>query len=357
MRPLEDAVCGYPIAAAPGGAEQVADYVTTIRPGGRLLLLSDSNVAPLYGAPLATRLRALGREVRVFEVPAGESSKCIATMQRLWSEAFEGSLDRDDAVVAVGGGVVGDIGGFLASTLMRGIPVVQVPTSVLAMSDAAIGGKTGVNLPAGKNLVGTFHRPSGVIQWTGALPTLSEREHRSGLAEVVKSALIDSEEAFSQLEADAEALAAGDPDATERGVMMAAQLKARIVFEDEREGGVRRLLNLGHTFGHALERSAGYGEWTHGECVSVGMVIACRFGESVGLTPSSVTGRVVSLLQTLKLPVATRSLRVDEWLNPMLRDKKRSGDAIRLILCRKPGVCEAVKTPITEIAEWVRTQC
>lgn len=356
MQPLENAVCGYPIVAAAGGPAEVARYVVEIRPRGRLLLISDSNVAPLYGQPLAEELRTAGREVREFQIPAGEASKSVSTMERLWNEAFDGPVDRDDAVVAVGGGVVGDIGGFLASTLMRGIAVIQVPTSVLAMSDAAIGGKTGVNLAAGKNLVGAFHRPAGVIQWTGALSTLSVREHRSGLAEVVKSALIESESAFASLESDAEALASGGLAATERGVMMAAQLKARVVHEDEREGGVRRLLNLGHTFGHALERSSGYGEWTHGECVSVGTAIVLRYGESVGLTDASVTKRVVSLLQTLKLPVATRSLNVDEWLTPMLRDKKRSGDAIRLILCRKPGVCETVKTPITEIAEWVKAQ-
>jgi 3-dehydroquinate synthase len=357
VQPLEDAICGYPIVAAGGGAEEVAELVERLRPTGRLLVVSDSNVGPLYAKPLADELRSSGREVREFTVEAGESSKCIAVMERLWNEAFAGPIDRDDAVVAVGGGVVGDLGGFLASTLMRGIPVVQVPTSVLAMSDAAIGGKTGINLSAGKNLVGAFHRPCGVIQWIGALPTLSEREHRSGLAEVVKSAMIEGEDAFAALERGAGSLVAGDPGVTQRGVMMAAHLKARVVHEDEHEGGLRRLLNLGHTFGHALERSSGYGEWTHGECVAVGMVIVCRYGESIGFTDSAVTSRLVSLLESLKLPVSTRSLRVDEWLDPMLRDKKRSGDAIRLILCRKPGVCETVKTPITEIAEWVRTQC
>lgn len=357
MSPLENAICGYPIVASSGGPLEVADLVQRIRPKGRLFIVSDTNVAPLYAAGLAGTLRSSGREVREFQVAAGEASKSVATMERLWDEVFSGAIDREDAVVAVGGGVVGDLGGFLASTVMRGIPVVQVPTTVLAMSDAAIGGKTGVNLSSGKNLVGAFHRPDGVIQWIGALATLSEREHRSGMAEVVKSALIAGESEFAALECDAEALAMRDPEATRRGVMMAAHLKARIVHEDEHEGGVRRLLNLGHTFGHALERSSGYGEWTHGECVAVGIVIICRYGESAGFTSPAVTRRVVSLLQTLKLPVSTRSLRVDEWLDPMLRDKKRSGDAIRLILCREPGVCETVKTPITEIAAWVKTQC
>jgi 3-dehydroquinate synthase len=221
------------------------------------------------------------------------------------------------------------------------------------MSDAAIGGKTAINLSAGKNLVGTFHRPCAVIQWTGVLGTLSEREHRSGLAEVVKSAWVEGPEFLEGLEARADELVARDPAATSWAVSRAAGLKARIVAEDELEGGVRRLLNLGHTFGHALERSSGYGSYTHGESVSVGMVMAFRYGESVGFTPVGQTTRLISILRSLKLPEAIPSLRVAEWLDPILRDKKRSGEAIRLILCRQPGVCETVATPISELVDWV----
>lgn len=346
--------CGYPIVAIEGGAGALVAALLAQAPAGRLLLVSDSNVGPLYLDDIVAGLEQAGRSVRCFVVPAGEASKSMSTIGGLWTRAFDGPLDRDDCVVALGGGVVGDLAGFLASTLMRGIRVIQVPTTVLAMSDAAIGGKTGINLAAGKNLVGTFHRPSAVFQWTGALSTLSEREHRSGLAEVVKSAWIDGPEFLEGLESRAEALLARELEATSWAVHRAGELKARIVAQDEREGGVRRLLNLGHTFGHALERSSGYGTWTHGECVAIGMVMVFRYGEEAGITSADHRKRLVSLLSSLKLPVAIPSLRVGEWLDPVLRDKKRTGDAIRLILCREPGVCDVVATPISELAEWVR---
>lgn len=347
--------CGYPIVAEDGGPAEVAALLNELRPSGRLLLVTDTNVATLHALALQEGLEALRRDVRAFVVPAGESSKSPQTMIGLWNQVFSGPVDRDDCVIAVGGGVVGDIGGFLASTVMRGIPVIQVPTTVLAMSDAAIGGKTGVNLPSGKNLVGAFHRPEAVVQWSGALSTLSAREHRSGLAEVVKSAFIDGPQFLGGLEERATALAAGDIGATRWAVSRAAGLKARIVAEDELEGGVRRLLNLGHTFGHALERSSGYGSWTHGESVAVGMVMVFRYGLEKGITSESDLARLISILESLKLPVAIPSLKVPEWLDPILRDKKRSGEAIRLILCREPGVCETIATPIAELVDWVNT--
>ena len=352
---FDNAACGYPIFTEEGGPAELAETLNRLRPAGRLLVVTDSNVARLHCHALVDAVEELGREVRLFVVPAGEGSKSPDTLIALWNQAFSGAVDRDDCVVAVGGGVPGDIGGFFASTLMRGLPVIQVPTTVLAMSDAAIGGKTGVNLAAGKNLVGSFHRPLGVVQWTGALQTLDAREHRSGLAEVVKSAWIDGPEFLDALEVRCGALASRDAEATRWAVGRAAALKARIVAADELEGGVRRLLNLGHTFGHALERSSGYGTWTHGECVSVGMVMAFRYGETVGFTGSGETQRLISILESLKLPAAIPSLKVTEWLDPILRDKKRTGDAIRLILCSDPGACEAVATPIAELVDWVKT--
>lgn len=347
--------CGYPIVPIAGGADDLVDAIDELRPDGRLLVVTDATVGALYLDPVVAELVARGRDVRTFTIPSGEASKSIETIARLWGEAFEGPLDRDDCVIALGGGVVGDVGGFLASTLMRGIAVIQVPTTVLAMSDAAIGGKTGINLSAGKNLVGTFHRPDAVLQWTGSLSTLDEREHRSGLAEVVKSAWIDGPEFVEGLEDRIPELVGRETAATSWAVRRAGALKARIVAADEREGGVRRLLNLGHTFGHALECSAGYGTWTHGECVSIGMVMVFRYGEETGVTSARETARLVSVLTSLKLPVAIPSLRVNEWLDPVLRDKKRSGEAIRLILCRSPGACEVVATPIAELVDWVKT--
>ena len=345
----------YDIVTVPGSAETVANEIVARVATGRLLVLSDSNVWPLHGEALCSAFRSLGREVREFSVPAGEASKSLRTLGGLWDEAFEGPLDRGDVVVAVGGGVIGDLGGFVASTLMRGIRVVQVPTTVLAMADAAIGGKTGINLDCGKNLVGTFHQPSVVVQWTGSLGTLPLRELRSGLAEVVKSAVLAGEAELATLERSASALAAGDPAAVSAAVRMAGALKADIVSRDEREGGIRRLLNFGHTLGHAIETASGYGEWTHGEAVSMGMVLALRFGISRGITRDEELARVSALLGELKLPLSAPSLRVDEWMAPIERDKKRSGESVRMILCHSIGDCRDELTPLTDVVEWLRT--
>ena len=343
-----------PIEVVRGGEAVVAEAVVAHRPAGRLLVVTDSHVRDAYAAPLVTTLVARGRSARLLCVAAGEASKSPAVLAGLWEEALAAPLDRGDAVIAVGGGVVGDLAGFLAATLLRGIAVVQVPTTVLAMADASIGGKTGINVSVGKNLVGAFHQPVAVLQWLDALSTLDDREYRSGLAEVVKSALIDGEEALAGLEAAAARLVARDGDALLQAIAMAARLKAGVVSRDVHEHGERALLNLGHTFGHAIEHGAGYGEWTHGEAVAAGMMCALRYGTATGVTDVGLAERVRALLAALGLPTDPPAMHLDAWLGPMTRDKKRAGDEVKLILCRRAGACEVVRTGYDALSNWLR---
>ena len=220
---------------------------------------------------------------------------------------------------------------------MRGINVIQVPTTVLAMVDASIGGKTGFNVPSGKNLIGSFHQPIAVVCWLKSLNTLSDREYRSGLAEVVKSALLQSEDALAQLETDAALLVERNAEALERAIQMASDCKLGIVQADLREKGQRAWLNLGHTFAHAIEHASGYGSWTHGEAVAAGLMLACRYAVGAELLAAEVLHRVDALLKQLQLPTVPPPLSGDAWITPMRLDKKRSGNTQRLILLRNVG--------------------
>ncbi len=344
----------YPVRIVCGGVRAIGGLVSGAAPSGRLIVVSDSHVAPLYAEPLVDCLRGEGRETRILVFPPGEQSKSGETIAALWDGAFAEPLDRDDKIVAVGGGVVGDLAGFLASTLMRGIGIIQVPTTLLAMADAAIGGKTGINLSVGKNLVGTFHQPLAVVAWVGSLATLPPRELRSGMAEVVKSAFIAGDEELGQIEADAELLAAGDPEALQRAIRIAAALKASVVTEDERESGLRRVLNFGHTFGHCIEHAVGYGDRTHGEAVAIGMAMALRFSRRLGLVDDHEVTRLTGLLATLKLPVVPPSFTLCEWTSPIERDKKRHGADVELIVTSGPGAVFARRTPLDELKNWLQ---
>lgn len=343
----------YPVLFA-RSAQDVANAVVHAAPKGRLLIISDSNVAPLYLAPLQAALEAHQRVVRTFVVPAGEASKSVTRAAALWDEIFAGDVDRNDTVVALGGGVVGDLSGFMASTIMRGLAFIQVPTTMLAMSDAAIGGKTGINISAGKNLVGAFHQPKAVIAWTDALLTLPRRELASGMAEVIKSALIDGDEAVERFRTTARRALEGDREAIEACAQIGAGLKARIVSEDELEHGVRSYLNLGHTFAHAIEHASGYGEWTHGEAVAAGMVIAAEYSHHIGACDASVVQQVREMVREVQLPEEPPRMKLDEWVNPIFRDKKRAGNQVKLILIRGAGGVFGHPTTFDELSTWLQ---
>ncbi|MBT3191208.1 MAG: 3-dehydroquinate synthase [Verrucomicrobia bacterium] len=276
--------------------------------GTTALLVSDSNVDPLYGDRCAELLTRRNFKVERAVVPAGEASKSLECIQSLFDHAISGRLDRRSIVVALGGGVVGDLSGFAAGTYLRGVKFLQVPTSLLAMVDSSVGGKTGVNLPQGKNLVGVFYQPVEVAVDLDTLATLPDREYLSGMAEVVKYGVIWDAPFFEMLESNVAPLRARDPDVLASIVSRCCEIKAEVVAQDERESGVRAILNYGHTLGHAIENACGYGQLLHGEAVSVGMVYAAELSCVCRGFSREDADRITRLLAALGLPVGRSQL-------------------------------------------------
>lgn len=271
--------------------------------GLRALLISDSNVDPLHGDNCEKQLRSSEIDVCRVVVPAGEQSKSLDCVKDLYAKALDCGLDRTSVIVALGGGVVGDLAGFVAATFLRGIRFIQVPTTLLAMVDSSVGGKTGVNIPQGKNLIGAFYQPVEVVVDLLSLDTLPEREYVSGLAEVVKYGVIWDAELFSKLEANVSELLSRDADVLGAVVARCCEIKAEVVASDEKETGLRAILNFGHTLGHALENVSGYGRWLHGEALSIGIVYAAALSvEEKGFAVTEYE-RVVNLLREFGLPV------------------------------------------------------
>lgn len=301
-----------------------------------VLIVSDSHVAPLYAARLK---QAIGRsECPVWVLPAGEQEKTLARYCELLNTMAEHNLTRDSVILALGGGVIGDLAGFAAASYMRGIALLQIPTTLLAMVDSSVGGKTAVDLPAGKNLAGAFHQPSAVWIDPGVLHTLPEREYRAGLAEIVKYGAIADPEFFAWLEHNADALLQHQPEALLYAIEHSCRQKAGIVARDETEQGERALLNFGHTFGHALEVLMGFGTLVHGEAVAIGMVLAADFSAGQGLASEADGQRLRRLLQTFGLPVTLPGgLDPADILSRMRLDKKARSNHIRLILWRGIG--------------------
>jgi shikimate kinase / 3-dehydroquinate synthase len=313
------------------------------------LIVSDSNVAPLYAADIRAALTLEGRRAELVTIEAGEQHKTIASLERIWNAARAAEADRRSVFVALGGGVVGDLAGFAAATWMRGVPWVGLPTTLLAMVDASVGGKTAIDLGSAKNCVGAFWQPSGVVCDALFSATESERGFRSALGEVVKTALIGDAELFALLESEALRVAARDAELVRELVERCVRVKARIVSEDERERGVRATLNLGHTVGHALEAQAGYTRLIHGEAVSLGLVAALAIGEELGITPSAVRERSVRLLEALGLPTALATEPLREASALIGQDKKRSGAALRFVAVRKVGQVGTVELGLDEL--------
>lgn len=302
---------------------------------GRCLVVSDDNVAGLYLSDLVGALEMNGWEVMPVQVPAGEGSKSQRQLQRIYDEALAWPIDRKTPVLALGGGVVGDLAGFAAATLLRGLPLVQIPTTLIAQVDSAIGGKTGINHTVGKNLIGAFHQPVLVCCDPAALTTLPFREWTSGLAEVVKHALIADEELFTFLEENWKAVIDRETSLIGSLIRRAARVKVNVVMEDEREQGLRAILNFGHTFGHAIERVAGYGVFTHGEAVALGMQAALALSHR--FHPDLDYLRALRLVR--KIPVVARLSELDPegLMETMLFDKKTEAGRLRMIVIRKIG--------------------
>ncbi len=310
------------------------------------LVVTDANVERL-ATDYAGGLTAAGIAAPLEVVPPGEASKSLERASALLGRLVELKADRHTVVVAVGGGVVGDLAGFVAATYARGLPLLMVPTSLLAQVDSSVGGKVGINHPGAKNIIGAFHQPSGVWIDTANLATLPPRELRCGLAEVVKYGMILDAAFFETLEREAAAILGGEPGPIRRAIARCCELKADVVSRDEREEtGLRAVLNFGHTVGHAIEAVAGYGgAYQHGEAVSVGMVAESRLAERLGWITPGVTGRLVALLGRFGLPVAAPRLDVDALIAAMGRDKKNRGGRIRFVLPREIGLVEEAEAP------------
>jgi 3-dehydroquinate synthase len=328
----------YPIHIGPGLLADAERWRTAIR-GRHVLAVSNETVAPLYLERVMAGLQGLRAETLV--LPDGESYKTLEQTERVFDALATLGASRDACIIALGGGVIGDMAGFAAACWMRGIDFLQMPTTLLAMVDSSVGGKTGVNLPAGKNLVGAFHQPCAVIADTSTLDTLPGREYRAGLAEVVKYGALGDATFFAWLEQHTEALNARDPDTVAEAIARCCEHKAAIVARDETERGERALLNFGHTFGHALETECGYGTLLHGEAVAIGMCQAAALSAQLGMADAGDGPRLAALLAALGLPVAPPAgLEADALLGHMRLDKKNLGGRLRLILWRGIGRAE-----------------
>ena len=309
---------------------------------GRTVIVSDETVAAIHGQALSASLGAAGVRTQTITVPAGEASKSFAQLERVLDRLLEIGLDRKDVVVALGGGVVGDLAGLAAALYMRGIDFVQVPTTLLAQVDSSVGGKTAIDTPRGKNLVGAFHQPRLVLADIDVLATLPDKQLRSGWAEVLKHGLICDAAFFDWLAGDGAGGARGDPAALERAVVRSVEIKSAVVSEDEKEAGRRALLNLGHTFGHAVEAELGFEEaaLAHGEAVALGCCLAFRYSAREGLCPEADARRVEAVVAAAGLPTRldqAGTFDADRLLALMAGDKKAEGGALTLILARGIG--------------------
>jgi 3-dehydroquinate synthase len=327
-------VRSYPIFIGAGAMERNEDLGRSI-PARDILLVTNTTVGPLYAARLTAALSP--RRCLEVALPDGEIHKSLANVSRILDVLITNRFGRDACVVALGGGVVGDMAGFAAACYQRGIPFVQVPTTLLAQVDSSVGGKTGVNHPGGKNLIGAFHQPAAVFADTNTLNSLPDRELRAGLAEVIKYGLIIDREFFDWLEGNVQLLLARNPGALAHAIKRSCEIKAEIVGRDEREQGERALLNLGHTFGHAIESATNYSTWLHGEAVAAGMLLAAEMSQRLGMMSATEVARVERLLRQFGLPVDVKALSAMVIVEKMKIDKKVSAGRIRLVLLEAIG--------------------
>lgn len=297
-----------------------------------MMIITDAKVAEIAGNRVLELMRSGGFKVELAVFPGGEDHKNLTTVGTLTEKMVELGLDRHSTVIALGGGIPGDVAGFAASIYMRGIRYIQVPTTLLAQVDSSVGGKTGVNLPQGKNLVGTFHQPSLVFIDVSFIKTLPEREYLTGLAEVIKYGIIWDSGFFGFLEQNQSAIGSRDQECLQQIVHRCCAIKADIVAQDETEGGIRALLNLGHTFGHALEALTGYRRYNHGEAVAIGIVLAARLAAESGVLSSSDHDRIQNLIVSLGLPTTYERLVSSDIINQMRKDKKSVGGQLQLVL-------------------------
>lgn len=314
-------------------------------PGSRVVIVTNTVVAPLYLEPVREMLAGLGKRVAAIVLPDGEEHKNWASLMQVFDALLEQKCDRKTTLVALGGGVIGDLTGFAAATYMRGVPFIQIPTTLLAQVDSSVGGKTGINHPLGKNMIGAFYQPQAVIADTRTLNSLPPRELSAGLAEVIKHGAIIDPQFFAWIETNIAKLIARDDAALAFAIRRSCEIKAEVVRQDEREGGLRAILNFGHTFGHAIEAGLGYGEWLHGEAVGCGMVMAADLSHRLGFIDGSARSRIEAVVQAAGLPVAAPDLGQQRWLELMEVDKKNEGGQIKFILLKPLGTSVVMPVP------------
>ena len=330
----------YPISIG-AGLRKSPELITQAISGHQVLVVTDTTVAPIYLADIEKSLK--GFDCKTLVLPDGEVHKTLDSVQKIFDALIEHRFERSATLLALGGGVIGDMAGFAAACYQRGVPFIQVPTTLLAQVDSSVGGKTGVNHPGGKNMIGAFHQPRAVIIDTATLDTLDDRQLRAGLAEVIKYGLIKDFEFFAWLERAMPRLLQRDKSSLGEAIARSCRCKAQVVAEDEREAGVRALLNLGHTFGHAIETGTGYGNWLHGEAVAAGTVLAADLSVRLGWLEPAARERVVALYEAAGLPVAPPdTMTREDYLRLMAIDKKVSGGRLRLVLLR--GIGDALVT-------------
>lgn len=326
-----DIVIGYDIN------QEIVDFVKGAGYSKKALLVTDTHVGPLYGKQVQQLLTEAGLEAALVQITAGESSKNLTVANDLFTRAIELGLDRKSPVFALGGGVVGDLAGFVAATYMRGVPFVQLPTSLLAQVDSSVGGKVAVNHELGKNLIGAFYQPQAVFMELNYMKTLPQREIYTGLGEIIKYGIIYDADFFAFLEKNREQVLALEPEALVHMIARSCEIKAAVVSEDEKEAGLRRILNFGHTIAHAIEKETGYVRYNHGEAVATGMVGAAYISRELGLIGEAEYNRVREMIARYSLPLQAAGVTVDAMYSDIFHDKKTVGGKVTWVLMEKIG--------------------
>jgi 3-dehydroquinate synthase len=334
----------YPIHIGADLIGQTALFAPHIA-GASVTIVTNVTVDPLYGDTLRRALAPLGKSVSTVVLPDGEAHKNWETLNQIFDALLDARADRKTTLIALGGGVIGDMTGFAAACYMRGVPFIQVPTTLLSQVDSSVGGKTGINHPLGKNMIGAFYQPQAVIADIGALRTLPARELAAGIAEVIKTGAIADTAFFDWIEANVDALNRREPQALAEAVKRSCEIKASVVAADEREGGLRAILNFGHTFGHAIEAGLGYGEWLHGEAVGCGMVMAADLSVRLGHLDDTSRERLVALVKAAHLPVRAPALGEARYMDLMRVDKKAEAGEIKFILLKRFGETTITRAP------------
>jgi len=350
----------YPIVIGSGLLGNPATY-QYLPPAHTALIISNTTVAPIYAAQLQAALQTRYARVLLLALPDGEAHKDWPNLQLIFDELLANGCDRKTILFALGGGVVGDMTGFAAASYMRGVPFVQVPTTLLAQVDSSVGGKTAINHPLGKNMIGAFYQPQLVVCDLDVLKTLPARELSAGLAEIIKYGPIADMVFFDWIETNLPALLAGEPSVLAHAIQRSCEIKAQVVGQDEREQGLRAILNFGHTFGHAIESGLGYGQWLHGEGVACGMLMAAHLSQRLGLVDAAFVNRLTQLIERAGLPVKGPILRqtnnAGRYLELMRGDKKSEAGEIRFVLIDAPGNATLRAAPDALVREVINTCC